>query len=101
MRFELNVLDNGLDVTVMADLPSSARLSIRWLVRQILDLRVPPNRAALRLVWGFAELADKEGGAVLIPSPIYHDYTVQVAFANRKVYTMQNGRMKSISFDDF
>ena len=103
MRFELKVGDSriGLDATVAADLPVTMIGVIRALVRKILALTIPPNRAALRLIWGFAELADKEGCAVLITEPTRAGYTIIVGFDDCMVYTICKSREESVSFNDF
>jgi hypothetical protein len=103
MRFELSTLDNatGLDVTVAADLPDATIQAVRRLIRDILRLQIMSDRAALRLMWGFAELADKEGCAVLIARPTYSGCTITVAFAERMVRSTCNGCEDHNSFDTF
>jgi len=103
MRFELSALDNatGLDVTVAADLPDAMIKEVRALVRSLLNLTIPTDRAALRLIWGFAELADKEGCAVLISRPTYSGCTITVAFAERMVHSTCKGCEDHDGFDAF
>ena len=103
MKYELSVWDmTGHPVVVAAAvMPFGVEQSVRRLVRRILNLPIPPDRAAARLLWGFFDLADKDGGAVLASEPDYSGCTITVAFAERMVYIVCEGRKEEIEFDAF
>ena len=88
MLIELTVLSRlkNLNVTIAAELPVEAKGPILAIIRRVLDMRIPMERAALRLLWEFSEYADDGIGAVLQGCATYKDCAITVDFDVWGVY---------------